>query len=282
MFISCPCGQTLRADEAMAGKQVRCPACQGVLTAPERPTAITSPEQMTLVPTIELQPAIEKGNVWPGLNRSLAEDGGAGDEPPWKKRGEKASGSPLVSLLLAGGTGLLVMVVVTGFILLTRGTHDGASVTAAPPNGLKEFVCAEGKFRVMLPGTPREQTQRVAGITMKMFMVEQGGGAYMAAFADVPIRSDEPEWQTQQRLNGARDGALRNVQGVLVREGRIRLHGREPGREIEANLPNQRGVLRARFYIVGRRMYQVMVVGNRQWVSSGDADRFLNSLSLTK
>ena len=38
-----------------------------------------------------------------------------------------------------------------------------------------------------------------------------------------------------------------------VREAKIRLQGKYPGREIEANLPEQNWVIRTRIYVVGGR-----------------------------
>ena len=44
MMLPCPCGQTLRTNEAMAGKRVRCPACQATLVVPDLSSGVTAPE----------------------------------------------------------------------------------------------------------------------------------------------------------------------------------------------------------------------------------------------
>jgi hypothetical protein len=166
-------------------------------------------------------------------------------------------------------------------VLLLVGLGVLAVVLLARRGELREFTSAEGRFKVLIPGTPRPQNQNAAGMVLKAFAVEQWGGAYIVAFADVAIGANEPAWQTEQRLNGSRDGALRNVNATLVREGKVTLQGKYLGREMEANLPNQKGVIRARFYIVGSRMYQMMVVGTPAFTRSATADRFLDSLTLT-
>jgi hypothetical protein len=189
----------------------------------------------------------------------------------------------LTQLLLACGAAFLVLLAITAVIMIVRGSHSDYSDVSQDGTGpliFHEFRCAEGKFRVFLPGLPSQKSQNIAGMNLQMYTLQYSHGAYMAAYVDTPIPSGEAEWRTQQRLDGARQGALGNVNGQLIRESRIRLHGREPGREIEANLPGQAGVLRGRFYVVNRRMYQVMVIGNPTFVHSDNARRFLDSFSL--
>ena len=42
------------------------------------------------------------------------------------------------------------------------------------------------------------------------------------------------------------------------------------------------GFYRARLYLVGQRLYQVVVAGPREDIQGQDADRYLNSLKLKK
>jgi hypothetical protein len=72
----------------------------------------------------------------------------------------------------------------------------------------KEFKSAGGGFKVLMPGTPKEQTQNTPGGVLKMLILEERNGAYMAGYADTPIPPNEPEAKTQVRLDGARDGAV--------------------------------------------------------------------------
>jgi hypothetical protein len=274
MIIPCPCGQILRTDDAMAGKRVRCPACQGVLAVPELSSAVTSPERVGVSP-----PALPPSAEGPAASDEWA--------PPSitlrRSKPRPAALSGLAQVLLAGGAGLLVTLAVTGVVILSRGAGSGSlnAANTGGGQGFREFVSPAGKFRVLMPGTPSQKSQRIGPVSLTMYTLKTPGGAYMVGFCDVPIPMNEPDWKTQQRLDGARNGAVGNVGGVLRKDTRIRLHGREPGREIEANLPGGRGVIRARFYVADRRMYQVMVVGTPAWVNSADATRFLDSLSRT-
>jgi hypothetical protein len=145
----------------------------------------------------------------------------------------------------------------------------------------KEFRCPEGKFTAFLPAKPRKQNLNALGVTMKLFVFEERDGAYAVAFADLPLPPNERNDKIQGRLDGARDGMLRNVKGKLTGESRIFLQGKHPGREVRAALPEVNGALRARIYLVGPRLYQVAVMGIPDWVNSAEATKVLGSLALT-
>jgi hypothetical protein len=260
----------------MAGKRVRCPACQGVLVVPELSAAILPAERLgaTGGQAASGTPARDLPNPFgPGA-------GIDGPDRAFRRRAPRQGNSGLVQLLLAGGTGLLVMLVVTGAVILSRNGRTGTAAAANGSGSLREFVSAEGKFRVMMPGAPTQKRQQLGPISLAMYTLENRDGAYMVGYCDVPIPANEPEAMTQRRLDGAREGAIRNINGGLIKENRIWLHGREPGREIEANVPGK-GIIRARFYVAGRRMYQVIVIGTPALVHSADATRFLDSFSRT-
>ena len=88
-----------------------------------------------------------------------------------------------------------------------------------------------------------------------------------------PRRPGDPE----RVLDGARDGAVGNVNGVLRSEQRIALGG-HPGRDLVVDVPGQ-VVARQRIYLVGRRLYQLIVVTD-QPPSSPEIERSLNSFRL--
>ena len=144
----------------------------------------------------------------------------------------------------------------------------------------KEFASADGRFKVQMPGTPQEKTETVAGATMKIYTLREKDGAYVVGFLDLPIPSGESEAQLQARLDGSRDGAVRGVGGTLTSESNITLSGKYPGREVQADIPSKKGVLRARIYFVDQRLYQMIVTGTKPWATSADATKFLDSLVL--
>jgi hypothetical protein len=146
---------------------------------------------------------------------------------------------------------------------------------------MQDFTSKEYKFKVRFPGSPEEKQQTgPLGITMKMFMVENANGMYGVAVADMPIPSNESPDKVQDRLDGAQAGAIRNINGTLISSTGIYLKG-YPGREFSAavTMPTQ-GQVRAKIFIVNRRMYQVMVLGTSAFANSEGANEFLNSFQL--
>jgi hypothetical protein len=121
-----------------------------------------------------------------------------------------------------------------------------------------------------------------AGVTAKTFSVEDKNGAFVVTFADLPIPGDEGAELLEKRLDGSRDGMVGNIKAKLTGDKKIKLAGKYPGREVTADLPGKKGVIRARIYVVGKRLYQVMVIGTSDTANSGDATKFLESFQLTQ
>jgi hypothetical protein len=149
---------------------------------------------------------------------------------------------------------------------------------------LKEFSPPGGRCKVMMPANPQEKSQAVAGANLKMYVHEQRSGGYMLGIADMPIPPGEPDAKIQDRLDGAVQGAINNSGATLVKSDRVMLEGKHPGRAFEGTIAqgSKKGKMRARVYLVGTRMYQLVVAGDNSFVDAGSADKFLGSLTLTQ
>jgi hypothetical protein len=153
-------------------------------------------------------------------------------------------------------------------------------VAAGCGTEFKEFS-PDGKFKVLLPGTPKEQNQSAMGLTVKAWSAEEKNGAYIISATDLPAALvGQGAAQLEQQLDGARSGALANSGAKLTSEKKITLAGKYPGRHIEADVPAKNGKMKMRVYIVGNRLYSMIAVGNGSWADSADATKFLDSLEL--
>jgi hypothetical protein len=150
-----------------------------------------------------------------------------------------------------------------------------------PSGGPRQYTATDGTFKFHMAGTPNKQTLKVAGVAMTMFMTEEPSGAFAVAVADMPIPAGESADKIETRLDGAREGMLRNINAKLTAEYKTALNRKYPGREIRADLPQKVGIVRARIYIVNKRCYQVMVIGFPSLVNSTDSTKFLDSLTVT-
>ncbi|VTU02678.1 Uncharacterized protein OS=Pseudanabaena biceps PCC 7429 GN=Pse7429DRAFT_4512 PE=4 SV=1 [Gemmataceae bacterium] len=144
------------------------------------------------------------------------------------------------------------------------------------------YTSKEGKFKAKFPAKPDEKSQTTNGIKFTMHVAGAKEGGYVVGIADLPIPDGETAEMTQKRLDGARDGAIGNVKGKLIDSKDVTLDKKYPGREFSASLPQKDGLLRARIYLAGKRLYQVMVIGTKDFVGGKDADAFLDSFKITE
>jgi hypothetical protein len=123
----------------------------------------------------------------------------------------------------------------------------------------KEFKSAQGRFSVTLPGTPKEEVgtrdTKIGKLTTHYFDLETDLGHYLLIYVDVPMAPTTPE-DTKAALDSSRDQALANGARLLL-ENDISVAG-VVGREL---LVEQNGlILKARYFFVKGRLYQMMLV----------------------
>ena len=109
-----------------------------------------------------------------------------------------------------------------------------------------------------------------------------GDVAYFASYNDYPavIRNAPPDTV----LEGCVNGSITQVKGTLLNKKDIKL-GAIPGKEIEYTMPlpgNKVGMGRSRIFLDKTRLYQVLIVGEKDKVVSKSGDDFLKSFDVTK
>ena len=178
--------------------------------------------------------------------------------------------------------GLLCMAAVTYMLASTvLGSLPGAGTETEAE--WQEFTSDEGGFSVLFPAAPRAETQPVNTVagTIQMHNHTATGGAFEYAVS----YADYPEWIAQAdptaALDGAVEGAAANVDGSIASHESIRLSG-YPGRDvtIEARQACVEATVRTRIYLVGKRLYMVVVVAPRDQYSESDATAYLDSFRL--
>lgn len=130
--------------------------------------------------------------------------------------------------------------------------------------GWVDFESTEGKFTARFPKTPKTQnipTPTPAGnIDQTMIMADDNGISYGVSFADYPEEATKAT-PIETMLDGARDGAVGNINGTLKSEKQIKL-GEYDGRELEvtASAAGQDVVVHQQMFVVKNRLYQLIVV----------------------
>lgn len=168
---------------------------------------------------------------------------------------------------------------------LALGAVVAADDKADLQNAAQKFTSKEGRFTVSLPGKPKELNQKIQSavgeLTNYLFIVEadQGKTAYLVAYCDFPPESINNS-NAKAMLEGGRDSAIKNLQGELISSKEIKLDKTHPGLEFKIKI--SLGLYRSRAYLVGPRMYQVTILAAEEKATSPHADKFLDSLEVTK
>jgi hypothetical protein len=149
--------------------------------------------------------------------------------------------------------------------------------------GLAEFTSEAGGFKVLMPGKPSVTEMPTPAGTMHMVQVRTKAGEYLASWIDLPFDAADKAEKAEGCLDRVRDGMVDRVKGKLVRDKKFTLEDKHPGRDVEAETTQPaKGRMRARLFLVGSRLYQVIVAGSKEWTESKEADRVLDSFRLTK
>jgi hypothetical protein len=160
--------------------------------------------------------------------------------------------------------------------------EPGASGPEAAPaeTPLVELAAPEG-FKVQMPANPkvsRTQSPTPSGnVAVGTWSTETPEGVtFSVSTADYPesiIASIAPT----SFLNSVRDGVVKQLQGTVKSEEEITLDG-YPGKAFTAE--SSRGEVKVRNYLVGPRLYTLLVVYNPSIGAPAQADTFLGSLAL--
>lgn len=161
-----------------------------------------------------------------------------------------------------------------------------ALAACAPELDWRELSVPEGRFAVLLPGRPQRESRLLdtaAGalsMTMHSFSLKQGSMG--VAYTDYPAAALTVEHRRAQ-VDAARDALVRNIQGRVQSEEDVVIAGL-PGRQVyaEGRAGAQQTLLKARFVVVGSRLYQIAYVGERAGLAMADIDMFLTSFKLLR
>jgi len=151
----------------------------------------------------------------------------------------------------------------------------------------REFSSRQGRFSVLMPGTPKEETEVkefpvVGKGEVYLFILANESGVYVAGYLDVPSLAQ----QTQEFCDSFGKGFLRTIGegtakgggGKVVKETDI-LFDKDPGKEILIQVPS--GLATARAYFIKRRGYQLIAVPPSSGSDSGNVKKFLDSFKLS-
>ena len=167
-----------------------------------------------------------------------------------------------------------------GLAIVTAGAVGLALWPAPEP---AEFVSTEHRFRVRFDDEP-VVTADGGGVTRTtVYSVKSADGERAVIVTDVPVPDDDPPERAPEYLQLAAADLIRAASGEQVSSASIALAGKYPGRAFTAHIQRPRpGVLHARIYLVGKRLYQVTVRGTQEYANAPAAAAFLDSFMVVE
>ncbi len=156
--------------------------------------------------------------------------------------------------------------------------------TADPPEGWETVAPEKAGFTVQMPVNSYQTRQKVQSDdgNVEVVIVQSGLNkiAYMVTYVDV---ADSSAGTPTALLEGTRDVVIASSKGRLISDKRITLK-KNPGREFRASVPigddKKAGIMKARIYLVGHRVYQVMAIAPKDEAGSKAIEGFFASFKI--
>lgn len=138
------------------------------------------------------------------------------------------------------------------------------SAASLTPTSSKEYVSAEGRFKVLFPASPNEIHEMVDSsmgrLPFHMFICPTSTISYHVLYMDYPINI-ESAGLVKKALDSAREGSLTRIpkkeEPQIVKEFDISVDG-HAGRFLQTELKSD-AMIRMRYTVVGNRLYVVGV-----------------------
>lgn len=160
---------------------------------------------------------------------------------------------------------------------LSADSEPGANSTAVSP--MDKYTYPEGRFKVMLPGSPQVKYSNQAGMRMVDYVYTVPDGTFNISYVILP--SAPPNLKTSQLLDNMSQSVVNSLKGLQTRQYESTLQGFQ-GCQLEvpqlANKPGQSA--RFRIYLVQNYIYIIGINGNKDWLNSKAAREFLDSFQV--
>jgi hypothetical protein len=154
--------------------------------------------------------------------------------------------------------------------------------TASAQAQMKEYVSKDGRYRVLMPGTPGHENQTIrykngTSATQEMSSVDVGDEVtYAVMYHDIPPGATDGT--PEQTMVNAVKAATRDR--TLVWDKAISLNG-VPGRSLKV-ISKSGSILEVRYYVSGQRFYQLVVGATPAKYNQLDLPTFFDSFKIIK
>ncbi len=145
------------------------------------------------------------------------------------------------------------------------------------------FVSKDGKFSIALPGKAAESKNKAkvgdGTVDLYVFKVTHKSSAFIVTYSDYP--KDKIGADKEKFVADRVEANVANLKGKVLSNEKLALgKGKHPGREARVELGEKKQLYRARVYLVGERVYQVVVLGPDEFVKGKEVDDYFASFKV--
>jgi len=160
-----------------------------------------------------------------------------------------------------------------------RAPNAPASATDASASGWVRITNDEGRFSVLMPGTPEDKVETTPSehgpYTTHLSILRGTTNVFLIGWVDYDPSFN---FNRQAELEANRDNFVKGVNARLLETRSTRIDGFPA---IEFTAENDDRVFKSRVYMVGRRPYQLVIGSPKGSDDSVIINRFFNSFKVT-
>jgi hypothetical protein len=157
-----------------------------------------------------------------------------------------------------------------------RTTPPAANVADA--SGWVRFTSDDGRFSVLMPEAPEDKAETVQSehgpYTTHLFIVRDTTSVYLIGWVDYDPSFN---FNRQSEMDANRDNFVKGIQAKLVSTRSLTIDG-YPALEFTAETADR--IFKSRVYMVGRRLYQIVIGSPKDLDDSANLNRFFNSFKI--
>lgn len=148
----------------------------------------------------------------------------------------------------------------------------------AVESGWVQFNSTEGRFSVLMPEIPVDQTETKDSAhgpyTTHLFIVKDTTSVYLIGWVDYDPRFN---FDRQAELEANRDNFVNGLKAKLLSTRRTFIDGYSA---VEFTAETADRIFKSRVYMVGRRPYQIVIGSPKALDDSANVNRFFNSFKV--
>lgn len=146
----------------------------------------------------------------------------------------------------------------------------------------EKFASKDGRFAATFPGEPKVSTNKAGATELTITIVEKDKTGFAVIYSDIPADALKAAG-ADKVLEGGEKGLLANlkVTAKTSEKGTFKAGDKEhPTRAFVAEKGDKH--FRVKLVLADTRLYQILVIGEKDVVNGKAADEFVKSFELTK